>query len=85
MTEIQKITLRDVLRQEGLSERRIEDVFLLLRYKPEHVQLVFYYAAQGWTQTDVALLLGTSQRTVHYHLNVTLFEVRTYLKENALS
>lgn len=81
MNEVQMITLRDVLRQQGLSERRIEDVFLLLRYKPDRVQMVFYYAAQGWTQTDIALTIGTSQQAVSHYINNSLTEVRLYLKE----
>lgn len=84
MTEIQMMTLRDVLRQEGLSERSIEDVFLLLRYKPERVQQVFYYAAQGWTQTDTAAAMNVSQRTVWYHLNNGLVDIKLYLKELAV-
>jgi DNA-binding NarL/FixJ family response regulator len=83
MTEIQQITLRDVLRQQGLSERSIEDVELLLRFKPDRVQMVFYYAAQGWTQEDIALGVGAAQSTVNHYLSNSLAEVKMYLKESA--
>jgi len=81
LNEIQMITLRDVLRQQGLSERRIEDVFLLLRFKPDRVQQVFYYAAQGWTQRDIAAVIGTAHSTVQYYIDSSLTDVRLYLQE----
>jgi DNA-directed RNA polymerase specialized sigma24 family protein len=82
VTEIQQITLRDVLRQQGLSERSIEDVELLLRFKPDRVQMVFYYAAQGWTQQDIASVIGVDRTTVHYYLNNSMSEIKLYLMEN---
>lgn len=81
MTEIQQITLRDVLRQQGLSERRIEDVFLLLRFKPDRVQQVFYYAAQGWTQEDMASMIGMTRGAVRHYINNSLTDIRLYLQE----
>lgn len=83
MTEIQQITLRDVLRQAGLSERSIEDVFLLLRFKTERVQMIFYYAAQGWTQGDIAAMLGMAQSTVNHYVNNSMTDLRLYLAEKS--
>jgi DNA-directed RNA polymerase specialized sigma24 family protein len=81
VTEIQQITLRDVLRQQGLSERSIEDVELLLRFKPDRVQMVFYYAVQGWTQEDIALTVGMSRGAVRNYIDNSLTEVKLYLQE----
>lgn len=83
MTEIQQITLRDVLRQKGLSEDSIHDVFLLLRFKPDRVQLVFYYAVQGWTQRDIAAVIGTSKTAVNHYINSSLTDLRLYFMELA--
>jgi len=82
MTEIQQITLRDVLRQQGLSERSIEDVELLLRFKPDRVQMVFYYAVQGWTQRDIASVIGASKTAVNHYINNSLTDLRLYLMES---
>ena len=79
MTELQKITLRDVFRQQGLSERRIEDAMLLLRFKPERVQLAFYYVAQGMTQEDAAAMMGVSRRLVGHHLSSSCADIKEYL------
>ena len=85
MTEIQQITLRDVLRQEGLSERSIEDIFLLLRFKTERAQMIFYYAAQGWTQSDIGYVVGMSQAGVKYYIDNSLTDLRLYLMEKSAS
>jgi hypothetical protein len=81
LTEIQKITLRDVFRQEGLSERRIEDVMLLLRFKPERVQLAFYYTSIGWTQEAAADEIGVSRVQVSKYLSGQCTDIKEYLHE----
>lgn len=79
LTEIQKITLRDVLRQKGLPERRIEDVFLLLRFKPKKVQLAFYYVTQGMTQKQAAYMVGVSQMQISKYVRENCSDIRDYL------
>jgi hypothetical protein len=79
MTEVQRITLRDVLRETGLSERRIEDVFLLLWFKPHRVQMAFYYVSQGMTQSQAAGMVGVSQVQVSKYLRHGCSDIRTYL------
>lgn len=83
MNEEQRDTLKKVLFKQGLSPNSIHDVLLLLRYKPDRVQLVFYYAVQGWTQADIAAVIGTSQPGVQYYINNSLTDVRLYLQEIA--
>jgi len=78
--DFQLMTLRDVLRQKGLGEWAIRDVLLLLHYKPERAQLVFYYLAQGFTQTETAEKIGITQRSVHYHRSKTLADIDAYLR-----
>lgn len=78
MTEIQLITLRDVFAQAGLGEAQIHDVMLLLRFKPERVQLAFYYVATLGTQKAAAAELGVSQQTVGWYLKKCA-DVRRYL------
>jgi hypothetical protein len=83
MTEIQKITLRDVFRQAGLSERKIEDVFLLLRFKPEEVQLTFYYISLGHTQAETGEKIGVSQRQIGKYLKQKCSDIMEYLYKTA--
>ena len=80
MTEYQRITLRDVLRQAGLSERRIDDVFLLLRYKPRRTQMAFYYVAQGMTQANAAVMVGVSQQSISRCIHLGCSDLRDYLR-----
>lgn len=79
MTEVQKITLRDVLRQQGLSERRIEDIFLLLRFKPIKVQMAFYYVTSGMTQQEAASIVGVSQMQISKYVRDGCSDIRDYL------
>ena len=80
MTEIQRITLRDVFRQHGMPESRIHDVMLLLRFKPERVQLAFYYTAIGWTQEQAAREVGVSQRHIGRLVSEGCEDVKIYLR-----
>jgi len=80
LTEIQKITLRDILREYGLPERKIEDVFLLLRFKPEEVQLSFYYVSMGYTQEETAVMLDIPQQKVSRIISKKCGEIKEYLK-----
>jgi len=82
LTEPQQITLRDVLTTAGLSTRQIEDIFLLLSFKRERVQLAFYYRAQGMTQQEVADRVGVAQRVIHYYLTGELAEISEYLRHD---
>jgi hypothetical protein len=81
MNDEQRDTLRRILSEQGLSDGRIHDVMLLLRYKPDRVQLVFYYAVQGWIQEDIALTIGMSRGSVQHYINNSLADVRLYLRE----
>ena len=80
MNEIQKITLADVFRQQGLSERQIEDIFLLLYFKPENVKLAFYYVTIGYTQKEAGEVIGIKQSSVKYHLDKNCSDIKNYLK-----
>jgi len=79
-TEVQKITLRDILRTSGLSERQIEDVFLLLSFKPERVQLAFYYRACGNTNEETASFINIDESTVRYYIKVGCEDINCYIK-----
>lgn len=79
LTELQQITLRDVLRTTGLRERQIEDVLLLLRFKPERVQLAFYYRAQGLSQDVISELTGIPQQTISDYLNRECSDIKKYI------
>lgn len=79
MTEVQKITLRDVLRQQGLHERRIDDIMLLLRFKPERVQMAFYYVTSGMTQSGAARMVGVSQMQVSKYIRENCSDIQDYL------
>ena len=80
MTEYQRITLRDVLRDKGLSDRRIDDVMLLLRYKPHCTQMAFYYVAQGMTQSNAAVMVGVSQQNISRCIHVGCADLLDYLR-----
>ena len=80
MTELQKITLRDVLRQQGLSERQIEDIFLLLYFKPENVKLAFYYVTIGYTQKEAGEVIGITQPAVKKYIDKRCKDIKEYLK-----
>ena len=80
MTEIQKITLRDILTTAGLTPRQVEDVFLLLRFKPERVQMAFYYRACGNTYEEIGGFMDIPERTAHNYVNINCSDVGQYIK-----
>ena len=80
LTDTEYLTLRDVLRTAGLRDRQIEDVVLLLSFKRERVQRVFYLRAIGWTQQDIADHVGISQRHVGNIIGNGCAEIYTYLR-----
>ena len=82
LTNIQKITLRDILMTAGLKKRQVEDVFLLLSFKPESVQLAFYYRACGETYEDVGKLIGQSPRMVFYYISESCSEINDYFRSD---
>lgn len=79
LTDAEVITLRDVFRQAGLSERKIQDVMLLLSFKPPQVQVAFYHISTGKTQSRVAQLIGAPRQTVGYYINVNCNDIKGYL------
>ncbi len=79
-TEVQKITLRDILRTSGLSERQIEDIFLLLSFKPERVQLAFYYRACGNTYEEIGCFINMSTTQTKRYVNDNCDDVNRYIK-----
>ena len=79
LTELQQTTLCDVLRTAGLKERQIEDVLLLLRFKPQRVQLAFYYRAQGMTFEQVADMIGEARTTVMYMIDERCDDIKKYI------
>ena len=80
LTEIQKITLKDILTTSGLKQRQVEDIFLLLNFKPERVQLAFYYRACGETYEWIGEVLNTPRRTVNDWVNINCVDICMYLK-----
>jgi len=84
LTELQQITLRDVLTTAGLTARQVEDIFLLLSFKRERVQLAFYYRAQGMTQQEVADRVGVTQQAVQLYIKEDLSEIMRYLLHGLL-
>lgn len=81
LTDVQKITLRDILTTAGLNTRQVEDIFLLLRFKPERVQRIFYYRSQGETQEQIAKREGCTQVSVYWHLNNSLKDIEKYIND----
>lgn len=79
LTEVQKITLRDILTTAGLTNRQVEDIFLLLRFKPERVQLVFYYRACEFSQNKISEKTGIPQQTISDIINNNLNDIKLYL------
>lgn len=82
LTDIQTITLRDELRTQGLSQRQIEDILLLLSFKPERTQLVFYYRSIGLTYREVAEELRIPFQSAHYALQQGCSDISSYLSNN---
>ena len=79
LTELQQITLCDTLRTAGLKERQIEDIQLLLRFKPQRVQLAFYYRACGFTYQAIADTIRASKTQTMRYLNNNCKDVSLYL------
>ena len=79
LTEIQKITLRDILTTAGLKKRQVEDVFLLLSFKPESVQLAFYYRSCGETYERTAVLIDMSPTQTKRYIHDKCDDIRLYL------
>ena len=80
LTEIQKITLKDILTTSGLKLRQVEDIFLLLSFKPERVQLAFYYRACGETYDDCGKRIAVDESTIRYYLKENCGDIYLYLK-----
>ena len=78
-TDIQKITLRDILVSAGLTTRQVEDVFLLLRFKPERVQLAFYYRACGNTFDEIGSFLGVTKKQAWKYINENCIDLNNYV------
>ena len=79
LTDTEYLTLRDVLRTAGLRDRQIEDVVLLLSFKRERVQRVFYLRAIGWTLQEIGDCVGVSKQHIGKVLSNGLSEIRLYL------
>jgi len=80
LTEPQQITLRDVLTTAGLSVRQIEDIFLLLSFKRERVQLAFYYRAQGMTYRKIGSVLGVTEQAAFKMIKNECKNIAVYLR-----
>lgn len=83
LTELQQITLRDVLTTAGLSVRQIEDIFLLLSFKRERVQLAFYYRACGLTFEEVGERIEIPRTTVQDMIHRDCENIAIYLRESS--
>jgi len=82
MTEIQKITLADVFRSQGLDEQKIRDIMLLLYFKPQYVQQAFYYVANGYSYAFAASRLNVSKQQVSLYIRNNCDDINTYLRES---
>ena len=82
LTEIQQVTLRDVLTTTGLNSRQIDDIFLLLSFKRERVQLAFYYRAQGMTYDAIGGRLGVTFQAVEKFVSISCADIQKYLSTN---
>jgi hypothetical protein len=80
LTEIQQITLRDILVTTGLTTRQVEDIFLLLSFKRKRVQLAFYYRAQGMTHEEVSERVNVAKSTAFDMLISGCEDVSMYLR-----
>lgn len=80
LSDIQKITLRDVFRDHGLTERQIEDIFLLLYFKPENVQQAFYYTSIGFSYLKTSEKIHVSTKQAWKYVNENCEDIKTYLK-----
>ena len=81
LTNIQKITLRDILTTAGLKDRQVEDVFLLLSFKPERVQLAFYYRSCGETYEGIGIKINESAQMCHYYVIDSCHDINLYLRQ----
>ena len=79
LTDLQKITLKDILTTSGLKQRQVEDIFLLLSFKPERVQLAFYYRACGETYERTAVLIDMSPTQTKRYIHDKCDDIRLYL------
>jgi DNA-directed RNA polymerase specialized sigma24 family protein len=84
LTELQQITLRDILVTAGLTTRQVEDIFLLLSFKRERVQLAFYYRSQGMTYAEVADMLGEPWTTVYEWIMRDCENIAIYFRESPM-
>jgi len=80
VTDTQKTILNRLLLEAGLSQRQAEDIDLLLSFKPENVQLSFYYRMCGDTQQEIADRLHVNQSTVKYYMSESIEDLKKYLK-----
>ena len=85
LTDTEYLTLRDVLRTAGLRDRQIEDVVLLLSFKRERVQRVFYLRAIGNTIEQVGEHVGVSHQRVSKILRKGCAEIYTYLATDSVA
>lgn len=85
LTEIQQITLRDVLTTAGLTARQVEDVFLLLSFKDNRTQRAFYHRACGSTYDTVGEIMGEARTVVQYLVNVSCSDINKYLRQQSLA
>jgi predicted transcriptional regulator len=69
-----------LLIQKGITERKAEDVALLLRFKPPNVRRAFFLRLQGKTQEEIGKSIGVTQPQVSYYFDVSCEDVKKYLK-----
>ena len=81
MNEQQKHELYLKLENIGLRQRQIEDILLLLRFKPERVQLAFYYRAMGKTYQEIGGFLGVSESWARRIFDFNCSDIKKYLNE----
>ncbi len=79
LSETELMALRDVFRQAGISERAIQDIMLLLSFKPPQIQLAFYYVTTGKTQQQAATEIGVSQQQVGSYIHHNCDDIKRYL------
>ena len=73
-----------LLRDKGLKIRQAEDVYLLLKYKPERVQRAFVMRCEGHKQWYIAQEIGIAQQTVSKYIIEQCSDIYDYLTTNWL-
>jgi hypothetical protein len=82
MASVQTFILSRQLEDEGLTPRQGAHILRLLSFKPEKVQIAFYYRSMGLNQEEIADKIDSTQRQVSRVLSRDCKDIKIYLKKN---